>query len=76
MTRIETTMTVSKNGTTAHIDLPVPVAPGRHPAVIIIDDADAAGDAAEWAARTYGALTDDDFERPSPLSFEERRSFE
>lgn len=76
MTRIETTVTVSGDGSSARIDLPVPVAPGRHPAVVIIDDGMAADDADRWAARTYGSLTDTAFERPPALPLEERDAFD
>jgi len=76
MTRIETTVMVSTDGASAHIDLPVPVTPGRHPAVVIIDDERVADDVERWAARTYGALDDPTFERPPALPLEERGAFE
>jgi len=78
MTRIETVVTVSEDGASARVDLPVHVSPGRHPAIVIIEDENVgvAKDAANWAARTYGALKDADFERPPALPLEERMLFE
>lgn len=76
MTRIETTATVSEDGASAHIDLPIPVTPGRHPVIVIIDDTDASHNAEKWAARTYGALTDATFKRPPALRLEDRETFE
>lgn len=57
-------LTVGADGASAHVDLPIHVAPGRHPAVVIIDDAIVVDDAVDWAARTYGAIQDATFERP------------
>lgn len=76
MTRIETTMTVDDDGVSARVALPTPVAPGRHPAVVIIDDRRGAEDPVAWATRTYGSVTDETFERPEALPFEEREAFE
>jgi hypothetical protein len=72
--RIETTVTVGDDGVSATIALPVPVTPGRHPAVVIIDDGAEIDDAAAWAARTYGSVTDETFERPEALPLEERKA--
>ncbi len=69
MTRIETTVVVSLDGVSAHIDLPIPVTPGPHPAVVIVDDERVAEDVERWATRTYGALADSTFERPPALPF-------
>jgi hypothetical protein len=74
--RIETTVTVGDDGVSATIALPVPLAPGRHPAVVIIDDGAEIDDAAAWAARTYGSVTDQTFERPEALPLEEREALE
>ena len=76
VTRIETTVTVGDDGVSAHLALPTPLAPGRHPAVVIIDDGMGAEDPAAWAARTYGSVTDETFERPEALPLEEREAFE
>ena len=76
MRRIETTVSVDNDGVSATIALPVPVAPGRHPAVIIIDDRETIDDPAAWAARTYGSVTDETFERPEALPLEEREALE
>ena len=76
MRRIETTVTVGDDGVSATIALPVPLAPGRHPAVVIIDDGAQIDDPAAWAARTYGSVTDEAFERPEALPLEEREALE
>jgi len=76
VTRIETTVTVGDDGVSATIALPTPVAPGRHPAVVVIDDEGGGEDSLAWAARTYGSVTDETFERPEALPFEERGAFE
>src|SRR5205085_12004242 len=72
--RIETMVTVDNDGVSATIALPVPVAPGRHPAVVIIDDGAEIDEPATWAARTYGSVTDETFERPEALLLEERET--
>jgi hypothetical protein len=74
--RIETTVTVGDDGVSATIALPVPLTPGPHPAVVIIDDGAEIDDAAAWAARTYGSVTDQTFERPEALPLEEREALE
>jgi hypothetical protein len=74
--RIETTVTVDNDGVSATIALPVPLAPGRHPAVVIIDDGAEVDDPAEWAARTYGSVTNETFKRPEALPLEEREALE
>jgi hypothetical protein len=74
--RTETTATVDNDGVSATIALPVPVAPGRHPAVVIIDDGAEIDDLAAWAARTYGSVTDETFERPEALPLEKRETSE
>lgn len=76
VTRIETTMTVGEDGVSAHIALPTPVEPGRHPAVVIIDDSVGGENPVVWAARTYGSVTDKTFKRPEHLPLEEREAFE
>ncbi len=76
MTRIETTVVVGSDGVSAHLALPIPVAPGRHAAVVIIDDRTEIDDPIAWAARTYGSITDDTFARPEELPFEVRESLE
>ncbi len=75
MTRIETTVTVGDDGASATIPLPTPVAPGQHPAVVIIDDGRGTENPAAWLARTYGSVTDETFERPEALPFEERERY-
>jgi hypothetical protein len=70
--RIETTVTVDNDDVSTTIALPVPLAPGRHPAVVIIDDGAEIEDPAAWAARTHGSVTDETFERPEALPLEER----
>lgn len=72
VTRIETAMTVGDDGLSAHIALPTPIAPGQHLAVVIIDDEMGAQDPVAWAARTYGSVTDETFERPEALPLEEK----
>jgi hypothetical protein len=72
--RIETTVIVDNDGVSATIALPVPVAPGRHPAVVILDDGAEIDDPAAWAARTYGSVTDETFEHPEALPLEERET--
>lgn len=76
MMRIETTVTVDDDGVSANISLPTPIAPGRHPAVVIIDDGMGVEDPDAWAARTYGSITDETFEHPEALPLEEREAFE
>jgi hypothetical protein len=44
--------------------------------VIIIDDRATIDDPAAWAARTYGSVTDETFERPEALPLEEREALE
>jgi hypothetical protein len=63
VTRIETTVTVNNDGVSATIALPAPIAPGRHQAVVIIDDKGGSEDPGAWAARTYGSVADETFER-------------
>ncbi len=75
MTRIETTMTVDSDGISASIALPVSVAPGRHLAVVIVDDGTEIADPSAWATRTFGSVTDETFECPEELPFEEREAF-
>ncbi len=75
VTRIETTMTVGKDGISASIALPVSVAPGRHPTVVIIDDGTEITDPVAWAARTFGSVTDETFECPEELPLEDREAF-
>jgi hypothetical protein len=43
---------VDNDGVSATIALPVPVASGRHPATVIIDDGAEIDDPSAWAART------------------------
>lgn len=76
MTRIETTVVVGSDGVSANLALPIPVAPGRHSAVVIIDDHAESADPVAWAARTYGSVTDETFARPEGLPFEVRESLE
>ena len=76
MRRLETTVTVGDDGVSATIALPVPVAPGRHPAVLIIDEGADIDDPAAWAVRTYGSVTDETFERPEALPLEKREALE
>ncbi len=76
MTRIETTVTVGDDGVSATIALPTRVAPGRHPAVVIIDGRMEGEDPAAWAARIYGSVTDETFECPEALPRDEREAFE
>jgi hypothetical protein len=76
VTRIETTVVVDNDGVSAHLALPLPVAPGRHAAVVIIDDRAEIEDPVAWVARTYGSITDDTFARPEDLPFEVRESLE
>lgn len=75
MTRIEATMAVDKDGISASIALPVSVTPGRHPAVVIIDDETESADPVAWAARTFGSVTDETFECPEELPLEDREAF-
>jgi hypothetical protein len=74
--RMETTVTVGDDGVSATVALPVPVAPGRHPAVVIIEDGAQIDDPAAWAARTYGSVTDETFERPEALPLDARETLE
>ena len=73
MTRIEATMTVGDDGTTAAITLPTPIAPGRRQVVVTIDDGRAGGevDWDAWIARTAGSIDDDTFVTPEQLSLDE-----
>lgn len=78
MTRIEATMTVGDDGTTATITLPTPIPPGRRRVVVTIHDGRAGGgadwDAADWdawIARTAGSITDDTFVVPEQLPLDE-----
>ena len=68
MTRIETMMTVDSDGISASIALPVSVTPGRHPAVVIIDNGTEVADPIAWATRTFGSVTDETFEYPEALT--------
>jgi hypothetical protein len=76
LTRIETTVIVGSDGRSANLALPIPLTPGRHAAVVLIDDRADAEDPRAWAARTYGSVTDDTFARPEILLFETREPFE
>lgn len=76
MTRIETTVVVGSDGVSANLALPIPVSPGRHSAVVIIDDQAEIDDPVAWVDRTYGSITDATFARPEPLPFEVRESLE
>ncbi len=76
MTRIETTVVVESDGLSATLTLPVSVTPGRHHAVVIIDEQGEREDPVMWAERTYGSVTDATFVRPESLPFEVRASWE
>lgn len=76
MTRIETTVVVASDGRSANLALPSPLAPGRHAAVVLIDERADAEDPRAWVARTYGSVTDDTFARPDVLPFEAREPLE
>ncbi len=77
MTRIEATMTVGDDGTTATITLPTPVTPGRRQVVVTIDDGRVGGevDWDAWIARTAGSITDDTFVAPEQLPLDEEEVF-
>lgn len=80
MRAIETTVTVDKDGA-ARLDQPVPIAPGRHRAVIVIGEAvEAAAQNQElWAEfidRTFGPLADSGLTRYPQGDYEERAVIE
>jgi hypothetical protein len=72
MQAIETTVTVDSDGS-ARGDQPIPVAPGRHRAVLVIDEAVESQPHESWPdfiARTYGSLADVDLVRPPQGEYE------
>ena len=78
MQAFETTVTVDSDGS-ARVDQPIPVTPGRHRAVLVIDEAVEAQAHESWpdfVARTYGSLADVDLERPPQGEYERREGIE
>lgn len=73
MTRIEATMTVGDDGTTATITLPTPIPPGRRRVVVTVHDGRAGGevDWDAWIARTAGSIGDDTFVAPEQLPLDD-----
>lgn len=72
MTRIETTVVVGSDGISANLALPIPITPGRHAAIVLIDDQVTDVDPNAWVARTYGSISDESFAALESLPFEER----
>ena len=70
MTSIEAIITVDANGITAHLDLPSPVPPGRHAAIVVIDTPGPAVDVDAWIRTVLGSVTED-FEVPRELPLRE-----
>ena len=81
MRSIETTLTVDGNGA-VHLDQPIPLAPGRHHAVIVIDERadepkpEPAEPWAHWLDRMYGSLRDSDLQRYPQGEYEQRETLE
>ncbi len=74
MRTIETTITVDDNGV-GHLDRPLTVTPGRHQAVLVIDEAMETAAQESWPEfidRTYGSLADSDLVRYPQGDYEER----
>jgi hypothetical protein len=73
MRAFETTLVVDGQGA-AHLDRPPALAPGRHHAVVTIDES--ASDSTEsWSSfidRTYGSLADSDLVRRPQDAYEQR----
>jgi len=78
MQAIETTVTVDSDGS-ARIDQPIPIAPGRHHVVLVIDDVVEAQAHESWLDfidRTYGSLADVDLVRHPQGEYEQREVIE
>lgn len=77
---IETTLTVDSDGT-AHLDQPLPVVPGRHRAVVVVDETiDETPKQPEawpdWLDRMNGALAGVNLERYPQGDYEQRETIE
>lgn len=78
MRAIETMVTVGSDGV-AHLDQPLSVAPGRHRAVVVIDEAVEPAERESWPDfldRTFGSLADSDLERHPQGEYEQREELE
>lgn len=80
MRAIETTITVDADGAT-RLDHPIQIVPGRHRAVLVIDEAEAVEPKSqeswpEFINRTFGSLADLDFDRQPQGDYEQRSSIE
>ena len=74
MHTIETTITVDQDGI-GHLDRPLAIAPGRHRAVVVIDEAMEAVGREPWPEfidRTYRSLADSDLARHPQGVYEQR----
>lgn len=78
MRTIETTITVDVDGA-VRVDQPVAIAPGRHRAVLVIDETDEPVEQESWPdfiERMYGSLADVDLLRYPQGDYERREAIE
>lgn len=75
MQSFEATLIVDGQGV-ARVDQPVALTPGRHRAVVTVDEEESVSSSTEpWSdfiARTYGSLADSDFVRYPQGAYEQR----